>query len=334
MKRFLVCLTLLLAVVAVSSAQIIEPLRRPSDKELRKAAKTLMYKTNGHDLTAKRLKAMDVVQAEINCYQPSEWKSYRAMTSPSQMAEVETSGVPYLLRQAIAKVQTEVASTSVKDGKVAVWLLYNMGYIVKTPTTVFGIDIHSKYVGELVNMLDFVLVTHSHSDHCNKEFLKAMSAAGKQVFAAFDIEGVNVTKVVHEGEYNVGDIMFRTTQGDHNKKLLKFVTAYEIDCGRRSGNTVIYHTGDSNNYKQLTPQKQVDIFIPHMSVGLNMYWALRNIRPHHVFLSHIQELAHRVDRWRWTFHDALALKAKLKHEHIWIPCWGERVVYCRSDWEL
>lgn len=334
MKRFFAGLILLLAVVAVSSAQIIEPLRRPSDKELRKAAKTLMYKTNGFDLTAKRLKAMDVVQAEINCYQPSDWRTYRNMSSPAQLDDAESAGVPYLLRQAMTKVKNEVASTTVKEGKVAIWLLYNMGYIVKTPTSVFGIDIYSKYVDELVEMLDFVMITHKHSDHCYKPFLQAMSAAGKQVFAAFDIEGVNVTKVVHEGEYNVGDIMFRTTQGDHNKKMLNAVTAYEIDCGRRTDNTVIYHVGDSCNFKQLKPQKQVDIFMPHMAVGLNMYWALKNIKPHHVFLSHIQELGHRVEKWRWTFHDALALKAKLQHDYVWIPCWGERVVYCRSDWGL
>ena len=121
MKRFFAGLILLLAVVAVSSAQIVEPLRRPSDKELRKAAKTLMYKTNGFDLTAKRLKVMDVVQAEINCYQPSDWRTYRNMSSPAQLDDAESAGVPYLLRQAMTKVKNEVASTTVKEGKVAIW---------------------------------------------------------------------------------------------------------------------------------------------------------------------------------------------------------------------
>ena len=55
MKRFLLSFLVLAVSVATASAQIVKPSERPSDKEFRKAVKTIMYKTNGHDLDEKRM---------------------------------------------------------------------------------------------------------------------------------------------------------------------------------------------------------------------------------------------------------------------------------------
>ena len=333
MKRIFTTLLALVAFVAMVTAQTVVESKRPSNKAFQKAVATIMYKTNGHDITAKRMKAMEVTQSELNHFPHTEWRAYRNIKDTDALAEAELSSVPYFMRQALDKIKKEVETTKVKDGTVAIWLLYNMGYIIKTPTAVFGIDIHTRYVEEVADLVDFTMVTHAHGDHTNKPFLKAMSARGKQVFAAFDIEGVNSTKIEHEAVYTVGDITIRTTIGDHNRKLRNYVTSYEIDCGPRTDNTVLFHTGDSNNYLQLNPEKKVDIFMLHMSVGLNIQAAINNIQPRHVFLSHLQELGHRIDKWRWTFHDALKLKDKLNHNHIWIPCWGERIIYKRSNWK-
>ena len=159
-----------------------------------------------------------------------------------------------------------------------------------------------------------------------------MTKRNKPILAAFDIDGANVMKIEHGKSYDMGDVTIRTTIGDHNKRLLNYVTSYEIDCGDNTNNTVIFHTGDSHNYTQLNPQKQVDIFMLHMAVGLKIQKAIDKIQPHHVFLSHLQELGHKIEKWRWTFHDALKLKGNLTHDHIWIPCWGEKIVYDRAEW--
>lgn len=333
MKRFLALLLASVAIVAATHAQTVVDSELPSNKQFRKAVKTLMYKTNGHDITPKRMKAMELTQSVINRFTPAEWRAYRSENDEAMVAELESKGVPYFLRQATDKVCREVRTTDVKEGTVAVWLLYNMSYVIKTPTLVFGIDICTKYADELAEILDFAMITHNHRDHYDIAFLRAMNAKGKPVYAAFDIQGVVITKVVHEGEFTVGDVTIRTTIGDHNKNLRNFVTSYEIDCGAKTANTVIYHTGDSKYYKQLNPQRKVDLFIPHMSVGLNIQKALDKIQPQHLLLSHHQELGHGIYKWRWTFHDALKLKNKLTHDHIWIPCWGERVIYNRKDWK-
>ena len=334
MKRFTIVLLLTVFSVSTLSAQIVKMSELPTDRQFRKAVKTLMYKTNGHDITPKRLEAMEITQSVLNRFERESWTAYRKESDPKKIAELEKSGVPYFLRQSFEKVCKELRTTKVKEGTIAVWLLYNMGYIVKTPTTTFGIDLYSKYTDRLLDMIDFGMITHAHSDHNHISFTKGMEKRNKPVLAAFDIKGVEEKRVEHGGVYTMGDVTVRVTVGDHNKKNLRnFVASYEIDCGANTNHTVIFHTGDSHDYTQLNPQKQVDIFIPHIRVNLNIPAAIEKFHPHHIFMSHIQELGHRIRKWRWTFHDALRLKEKWTHDHLWIPCWGERIIFNKNDWK-
>ena len=332
MKKLFISLLVLAVSAVTASAQIVKQIDEPSRKEFRKAVKTMMYKTNGHDLTPARMEAMETTQAMLNRFPHTEWNAFNAEQDPAKVAALEKDGTLYFLRKAFDKVKKEVRTTKVKEGTVAVWLLYNMGYIVKTPTTTFAIDLYSKHADELLDMIDFVMITHAHGDHKTMNVVEGMTKRNKPILAAFDIEGANVMKIEHGKSYDMGDVTIRTTIGDHNKRLLNYVTSYEIDCGDNTNNTVIFHTGDSHNYTQLNPQKQVDIFMLHMAVGLKIQKAIDKIQPHHVFLSHLQELGHKIEKWRWTFHDALKLKGNLTHDHIWIPCWGEKVIYDRTEW--
>ncbi len=333
MKRLILTFVLFVLSVATVSAQIVKMDELPSKRKYRKAVKTIMYRTNGHDLTPKRLEAMDITQSVMNRFSRKAWFAYRNEKNMDKVAELERSGVPYFLRKSFDKVCKEVRTTKVKEGTVAVWLVFNMGYVVKTPTSTFAIDLYSKYTDKLLDMVDFGMITHAHGDHNTRSFAQGLAKRGKPILAAFNIKGVNEKRVVDGGVYHFGDITVRVTTGDHNKKLKKFVAAYEIDCGPKSNNTVIYHVGDTGNYTQLNPQKQVDIFIPHMRVSLDIQAAIDNFKPYHVFLSHLQELGHSRHKYRWTFHDALETRGGLKHDHIWIPCWGERVIYNRNDWK-
>ena len=137
MRKFPVVLAMLALSATSALAQIVKTTCTPSDKEFRKAVKTIMYRTNGHDITPKRMKAMEVTQSVINNFTNSDWRTYRRATA-EEAAIMEQSGVPYFLHQSFEKVRKELSKTKVKEGTVAVWLLYNMGYIVKTPTATFG----------------------------------------------------------------------------------------------------------------------------------------------------------------------------------------------------
>ena len=66
MKRLLLVLVLVALSIGYVSAQIVKMTELPSEKEFRKAVKTIMYRTNGHDMTPKRLDAMEKIQSVLN----------------------------------------------------------------------------------------------------------------------------------------------------------------------------------------------------------------------------------------------------------------------------
>ena len=329
MKKLFMSLVALMMTTVVS-AQIVREAPKPSEGEFRKAVKTLLYKSSCTNLTPERLKAMEITQDMINHFTTTEFKAFWSLTDWYEIENQERFGVPYFLRASIDKILKEVRSTKLKDGQVAVWLLYNMAYVIKTPTHTFGIDLRAKRLDELMKYIEFSMITHAHGDHWAYACVTPSKKQGKPLYANFNIKGGAVTRVKHGDVIKFDDITIRCTVGDHNSQLKNFVVAYEIDCGPRTNHTVIYHTGDSNNYTQLNPQSSVDIFIPHMAVGLNMQAAIDNIQPNYVLLSHIQELGHSIDKWRWTFDDALKLKNKLVHDKVYIPCWGERIIYTKK----
>ena len=76
MKKSILVLVLSMLVCSVS-AQIVKMTELPSHKEFRKAVKTIMYRTNGHDITPKRLDAMEKIQSVINRFEREDWNQYR-----------------------------------------------------------------------------------------------------------------------------------------------------------------------------------------------------------------------------------------------------------------
>ncbi len=103
------------------------------------------------------------------------------------------------------KAIKEIETCTVKTG-IVIWQLYNMGYIVKTPTATLGFDVVrglQKYnwgweipdaiPRELVRCMDVLFVTHYvdhyhkhsttwwHTDHCDRKIISLMQEAGKDV---------------------------------------------------------------------------------------------------------------------------------------------------------
>ncbi len=63
----------------------------------------------------------------------------------------------YYLGRASDQAMDDIRKTGVKKG-LAVWFLYNMGYVFKTPKQCFAIDIHARGAERLARDLDFLLV--------------------------------------------------------------------------------------------------------------------------------------------------------------------------------
>jgi hypothetical protein len=272
---------------------------------------------------------MKEMQTYADTFTHTQFKEYLATPAGSdQERNIGQSGLMKFYNMALEKLLTEIPATKVKKGEVAVWQLYNMGYVIKTKTQCFGIDLYHKYAEKLVPMIDFLLITHNHGDHHDKHLVAEMGKQGKPVYSNFLNNGHKVTT---DDSFTIGDINVKVTTVDHNATLKNFVNTYEVNCYAGKGKDyVMFFTGDAHNYQQLNPTGKVDVFIPHLAVGLNMAEAVKKINPTEVLMSHILELGHAITKWRWSYEYGINECVKLQRPGVYLPVWGEKIVLRRK----
>ena len=320
MKKSLKALLLAIILLAptLSSAQTIEEL-----------TDIFWSKTSCRQLTPERRSAMKEMQTYADSFTHTQFQKYlSASIGSDEEQSIGQSGLMKFYNMALDKLLAEIPATKVKKGEVAVWQLYNMGYVIKTKTQCFGIDLYHKYAEKLVPMIDFLLITHNHGDHHDKHLVAEMEKQGKTVYSNFLNNGHKVTT---GDEFTIGDINVKVTTVDHNATLKNFVNTYEVNCYAGKGKDyVMFFTGDAHNYQQLNPTGKVDVFIPHLAVGLNMAEAVKKINPTEVLMSHILELGHAITKWRWSYEYGINECEKLQRPGVYLPVWGEKIVLRRK----
>ena len=267
------------------------------------------------------------LQREVDEIDPEAFKAY--LRGGCDRLGTVPRGALGRLDDAFDKVLAEVKSAVVTD-RPAVWLVYNMGVVVKTAAACFSIDLMHRKAPEMAPLLDFALITHNHSDHYTEAFYKAMNGAGKTVISNFkDNYGVNdwnanggYTRA--EKAFEIKDVRILTSPVDHNGYLVDFVTAFEI----RIGEYTIFHSGDCSDVAKLNPKRRPDLWIEHPYCGMKTADGVRKLKPLLTAVGHLNELTHARDRWRWTWADGL--RAKEEAERLGcravVPLWGERIV--------
>lgn len=268
--------------------------------------------------------AIDLWQGETDLVTPAIYGRYLCDGKTGGYASLER------LERAYAKVCREIKETVVKDIP-AVWSVYNMGYVVKTPQALFSIDLVHRLDSALAPILDFALVTHNHGDHFRPEFYNAMNGQRKTVVSNF-LDNYGVADWRAQGgftrarkTFKIKDVEVRTSLIDHNDYLIDYTTAFEI----RVGNFSIYHTGDSGRGtepKLVTTCGRPDLWLFFPGCGIDVAKAVEKVRPKRVVFGHLWELGHGHGRL-----DA----SKLKHalplarqfcDDVSIKYWGDRVL--------
>lgn len=288
-----------------------------------------IWKGSIDNMTRDRLYAMYRMQDYMDSLSSDTFNAYLKADEQTRR-EMEKGTVLRYYQIALDKLVREIPRTRVEKGTVAIWHLYNMGYVVKTPSQCFAVDIKHPEASRLVPFLDFLLITHKHGDHFTDAMNKAMTDAGKPVFANWESDSYPLTNLKDTRELQVGGIKVRTALTDHNAKLQNFVITYLVDCGEDTDHTVFYLTGDTNNTEQVDPGCPVDIFIPHILVGLDVPKAAEQVDPCWMFSSHLHELGHKLTLWRWSYFDGLDISHETHRRNVFVPCWGDKVVYRRS----
>lgn len=291
-------------------------------------------KTSPFLLDDNRLSLLYEIEVFSDSLASTTFKEY--FNSPEQTSVNMEQSIPmlYFYRYGFDKVLDEVKNTKVKKGTTLVWMLYNMGFIVKTPTGCFGIDIDHKYAVQFEPYLDFLCITHNHGDHYNNDLMKAMTDNGKPVLSNFYQESEGYVSKV-PASYKIGDFTIRTDISDHlaNPKFPDFVTVYRIEGGKKSGNFSMVHGGDTG----FNPLHFTKVEGPASMVVLRWGASRENnilgtgkgqVKTDYAVLSHLIEQRHEP----WPKGQASITKT-LEHlpnvecENTIMPFWGEKMTW-------
>lgn len=272
-------------------------------------------------------------QRDVDATSAPDYETFRAAGPDMPVAERDEflASHPGLRRydEAFDRLLANVAATTVA-GRPAVWFLYNMGLVVKTPRATFGIDIAHRQDVRLEPLLDVALVTHNHDDHVGAALLRIMNRHGKTVVSNFIANygplrnGNGIGGYTRkEKTFAIADATIRTALSDHNSYLEGFTTTFELTVG----DWTLYHTGDSYNLAQLAPTHTPDLWIVHPRCGLHVADAVRKFHPRRVVIGHLCEMGHPPTQGRWTLQDGLdeAAKAEGAGAETIVPLWGTRL---------
>ena len=287
-------------------------------------ANIMWYKSSYKEVTPERRSAMAAMQKYADSFTHTYFKEYLGTTKGTEKEKsIEGWGLMRFYNLALEKLLKEIPETKVKKGEVVMWQLYNMGYVVKTEKQCFGIDLYHKHAEKLAPMIDFLLITHRHGDHFSRNLVMELERQDKAVYSNF---WGKRNRVKTGDVITIGDISIKVTTVDHNATLKNFVNTYEVNCyDKQSDDYVIFFSGDAYNYEQLNPSGKIDLFVPHLAVGLNMPKAIEKIKPTEVLMSHILELGHSITQWRWSYEYGINECEKLKREGVYLPVWGEMI---------
>ena len=266
---------------------------------------------------------LDAWQRETDAVTPEIYGAY-------MRNEIGANGHTSLVRleQGFEKILGEIDAADV-SAHPAVWLVYNMGVIVKTRESLFSIDLVHRRAEELAPKLDFALITHNHDDHWRTGFYSRLDRAGKTVISNFlDNYGVKNWRkdggfTRAEKTFRIRDVEIRTSLVDHNEYLIDFTTAFEI----KVGDWILYHTGDCGVASKLrTTWGRPDLWVFFPGCGVSVADAERNVRPKLMAMGHLWELGHRGGRLKTPMVRAAREKVLAAGGTVTVPLWGERIV--------
>lgn len=232
---------------------------------------------------------------------------------------------------AVTRALDEIPRTEVAPGTVVVWYLYNMGIVVKTPESVFGVDLVLPRECELAPLLDFLLVTHNHGDHVSLELVREMQKKGgflngKPVVSSFLYTPYFARR---PQTFRFGDCTVETLVADHNPFWRDSITPFKVTCGQGEQAVTLVHAGDAWDASQLKAFAPADVVFCHVKpfkghVPADM---ARALKAGTLAITHAQEMSHGFgpQRASYALCQAEAELVEAPSRAIW-PLWGERFV--------
>lgn len=306
---------------------------------VKEAAQTLtkFKKTSPLLLDNKRLALWNKIQTYSDNLVNTTFKEYFESTEEVAVKMEDTIPILFFYREAFDKTLYELKNTKVKNGSASVWLLYNMGFLIKTPSGCFGIDLDHRLAEQLEPFLDFICITHNHGDHYNIKLLEAMVKNGKPVISNFYKESEEYLST-KPASYKIKNFTIKTDMSDHlvNPDMQDFVTLFRVECGNDSGNFSILHCGDSGFNPEQFKHVQGPVSMVVLRWGApresNIFGTGEGqVATNYAVLSHLIELRHKpYPHGQASITKTLEHLPNVKCENTIMPFWGEKLTWSKG----
>jgi hypothetical protein len=335
-SRFLLLISALILVACQRHFYLKKNSTETIDVAVEKAAETMQQfrKTSPLLLDSKRLAFLNQIQYYSDSLDNTIFIEYLKSAEEEALKMENSIPILYIYREAFDKVLHEVKNTKVPNGSTMVWLLYNMGFVVKTPSGCFGIDIDHRLSDQLEPFLDFLIVTHNHEDHYNLKLVNSMNDHGKPVLSNFYKESEQYISTT-PASYRIGNFTIKTDQSDHlaNPQLPDFVTLFRVECGEDSGNFSILHCGDSGFNPEHFKNVQGAVSLVVLRWGApresNIFGKGEGeVETDYALLSHLIELRHKpYPHGQASITKTLEHLSSVKCKNTILPFWGEKLTW-------
>lgn len=271
----------------------------------------------------KRMALQDYMQTVIDKTLTAEYMKFFENVS-------ETTKNPVLLfyDQTLDRIIQQIANEKPAPGTVSIWYLYNMGFIIKTPTVCFGVDINHHRGLKLEPYLDFLVITHNHNDHYTIPLMHAMTANKKMVISNF-FPNPGYTKAASK-THEIKGVTIHCGESDHNRFLKKFTMPMEIVCPTGNRKFVFFTSGDTCHHSFLERKSdKIDLYAVHPYNGMIALEAAKKIDADLTFIVHLHEMTHEYNKWRWKYADGRRVLNDFQKQNrkAYIPVWGEKFVW-------
>ncbi len=222
---------------------------------------------------------------------------------------------------------------------VRIWSMYNHGFIVKTPGTVFAFDLVHGYPSwkyripdAILKQIQVLFVSHKHADHRDTSVSHAIMDFGGKVVTPLEdkLIGYDMVYVSPGEELDVAGLHVKVYDGLHGDIPVRM---FEVTTPE---GLTIMHTGDNQTSETLPAGLKVDILLLNAWVNesgsvpamIGVRNSIKKLNPSLTILGHFQELSHSYDpssvTSRLSYDSILAVDDVPLPGEVSIPVWGER----------
>lgn len=240
----------------------------------------------------------------------------------------------YALSRFEAQSRWIFAEASAEKGD-AVWLSSPSGYVFKTGGVIWGMDLRARenaqFSREDLSLLDFLLITHRHSDHYDESVLAALTGLKTKIVLpgfidenerVFKDNGVSVIRINAGDELTLSGVKIRAFESLHFRKDGVRGIA-ELGFHVFAGGKSVLFPSDVRNYDaSRLPKQTADTVFAHVWLGEEMadkspdFETIRafgafytSFNPSRIFLTHLYDTCRKPsEMWRYE-HAGLAADA-------------------------